>query len=332
LWSPRKASSGGSPGVDPAALWKSQEAADPALILGRVRRLEIRTRRVVDQILTGEYHSIFRGQGMEFHEVRPYVAGDEVRTIDWNVTARAGVPYVKTFVETRELTVLLMVDVSASSLFGTGTASKRDLVEETAALLIFSAIRNRDRVGLVLFSDRVEKVILPRRGRRHGLRLLSELLEFRPRGRGSDLTEPLEAAAKLLRRRALVFILCDFLLPDASGVLKRVVRRHDVIPVVIEDPREESLPAVGLVELEDLETGRRSWVDTGHPGVRRRFAEKAAQRAQGQKTMFGRLGLDAVWLRTGVDPARPLQKLFQLRMRRRSGGTAVRGTSRVVAP
>ncbi|MBU1702457.1 MAG: DUF58 domain-containing protein [Candidatus Eisenbacteria bacterium] len=291
----------------------------------RVRHLEIRTRRLVDQIFSGEYHSIFRGQGMEFHDVRPYVAGDDVRAIDWNVTARAAEPYVKTFVETRELVVLLMADLSASTLFGTGGKAKRDLLAETAALLIFSAIRNRDQVGLVLFTDRLEKVILPRKGRRHGLRLLRELLEFRPEGRGSDLSQPLEQVARLLRRRAVVFLMSDFLFPDPTDALRRVAGRHDLIPVVMSDQREEVLPPVGLVELEDLETGRRRLVDTSNAGVRKLFEERGRHRREVLSHIFGRTGLDAVWLETEKDPAAALQHLFKVRLKRRSSGGIVAG-------
>lgn len=311
----------------PFPLWDELEPADSSSILARVRRLEIRTRRVVDQIFTGEYHSVFRGQGMEFHDVRPYVAGDDVRNIDWNVTARAAFPYVKTFVETRELNVLLMADVSPSSLFGTGEKAKRDLLAETAALLIFSAVRNRDDVGLVMFTDRVEKFIPPRRGRRHGLRLLSELLDFRPEGHGSNLIEPLESVARQLLRRNIIFILSDFLLKDPSDVLKRVAQRHDVIPVVIGDPREDVLPAVGLAEVEDLETGARTWIDTSSAKAREQFVKRSRWRREQVRRRFGRLGLDAVWLDTGEDPASAIQKLFQLRMRRRAGGVMV-GMSR----
>jgi uncharacterized protein (DUF58 family) len=292
-------------------------------VLKRVRRLEIRTRRTVDQIFSGEYHSIFRGQGMEFHEVRPYIAGDDVRSIDWNVTARAGFPYVKTYVETRELNVLLMADVSPSSLFGTGEKAKRDLLAETAALLIFSAIRNRDEVGLVLFTDRVEKFIRPRRGTRHGLRLLSELLEFRPEGRSSDLVQPLEMVAKQLKRRTILFVMSDFLLKDPTDVMRRLTSRHDIIPVVLGDPREEEIPPLGLVELEDLETGRRLSIDASSSKARKQFVERSRWRREEIRKSFARHGMDAVWLETGLDPATALQQLFQLRMRRRASGIMV---------
>ncbi|MBD3335799.1 MAG: DUF58 domain-containing protein [Candidatus Eisenbacteria bacterium] len=314
------------------ALWESLEPEDPVAVLKNVRRLEIRTRRLVDQIFSGEYHSIFRGQGMEFHDVRPYVPGDDVRAIDWNVTARAGFPYVKTFVETRELVVLLMADISASSLFGTGGRAKRDLLAETAALVIFSALRNRDQVGLVLFSDRVEKVILPRKGRRHGLLLLRELLEARPRGQASGLYEPLETVGRLLRRRAVVFLMSDFLVPEPAQELHRIAARHDVIPVVLGDPREDRLPPMGLVELEDLETGRLHLVDTSDRRVRDAFARRSQRRRRELAHVFGRLGMDAVWLDTARDPVEALRRLFEMRMRRRARGGLLAGAGREDVP
>jgi uncharacterized protein (DUF58 family) len=293
-------------------------------LLRRVRRLEIRTRGLVDRLFSGEYASVFKGQGVEFHEVRPYVPGDDVRAIDWNVTARTGYPYVKTFVETRELSVLLLVDISPSTLFGTPGHSKRELMAEIASLLVFSALRSRDQVGLVLFSDRVEKVLLPRKGRRHGLRVLREILETVPEGSGTELAGPMEAVGRMLRRRTILFLMSDFQVPEPAEALKPLAARHDLIPVVLEDPREEDCPDLGLLELEDLETGQRLLLDTSQPAVRRRWRERARSRWETLRRDLGRLGLDVVWLRTDADPARALQAFFSQRLRRRAGSVALR--------
>src|SRR5437764_13769723 len=239
--------------------------AAPAELIRKIRRIEITTRRAVQDTLAGGYHSVFKGRGMAFSEVRPYQAGDEIRSIDWNVTARMGEPFVKVFTEERELTALIAMDRSASQDAGFAPqASKAEVAAEIAALLIFSALENGDRAGLLLFTDRIERFVPPRRGRKHGLRLISETLAFRPHGRGTDVALALRDVTRLLRRRAVVFVVSDFLAPDYERALAVCARRHDVIPVVVSDPVEDELPAEalrGLWPVADSETGATVWVD-----------------------------------------------------------------------
>src|SRR5471032_780047 len=257
-------------------------------IMKKMRQLEVRTRRKVTDTLAGQYHSVFKGRGMDFDEVREYVAGDETRTIDWNVTARAGRPFVKKFTEERELTILLVVDISASGNFGSVAMSKRDLAAELASVLAFSAIRNSDKVGLLLYTDRVERYLPPNKGRRHVLRVVRDILYHTPDGRGTDTVKALDVANHVLHRRAIVFLISDFQSPGdpekARAELRRAMRltnrRHDLIAVQIEDPRERELPNVGVLALEDAETGEVIELDTANPAVRKRFAELALQRAK----------------------------------------------------
>ncbi len=251
----------------------------PAEVLKQVRRIEIRTRNLVNDTFSGDYHSVFKGRGMEFAEVREYAPGDDVRAIDWNVTARLGTPYVKQFTEERELTVFLLVDISASGDFGTRGRLKAALAAEVAAVLAFSAVQNNDKVGLVLFSDRVEQFLPPRKGRRHVLRVIREILYRKPEGRGTALTVPLEHLGRVQKRRAVVFVISDFQASGYDQALKLVARRHDLICVRITDPGEETLPDIGLQEIEDPETGARSLVDTSDRGVRARFQARVEQRA-----------------------------------------------------
>src|SRR5690349_11186428 len=251
----------------------------PKELIRRIRKLEITTRKVVSDMLAGQYHSVFKGRGMAFSEVRQYQPGDEIRAIDWNVTARMNEPYVKVFTEERELTVILVVDVSASQDFGSKARSKSEIAAEVAAQIAFSAIANNDRVGLILFSDRVEKVVPPRKGRTHVMRLVSDILAFQPVGKGTDLGVGLGYLRQVAKRKAVTFLISDFLAPDYEKPLRLVGRRHDLVPVVITDPLEESFPRLGLVELEDPETGERYVVDTADPLVRGRFA-RAMQEAR----------------------------------------------------
>src|SRR6202165_1670653 len=234
----------------------------PREVLRQIRRLQLRARRAVEDMLGGEYHSVFKGAGVAFEEVREYQPGDDIRAIDWNVTARMGHPFIKRFIEERELTVLLVVDESGSQQFGTRLQQKREVAAELAAVLAFSAISNNDRVGLVQFTDRVERFVPPRKGTRHVLRLIRDVLFFQPQRRGTSLREGLDYLNRVLHRRAIIFLLSDFLDRDFEGALKRTGRRHDLIAVRISDPREEELPAVGLLELEDAETGERLLLDT----------------------------------------------------------------------
>ena len=295
----------------------------PGEILRQVRRLEIRTRALVAELFAGQYQSAFKGQGMEFAEVREYVPGDDIRTIDWNVTARYGAPFVKQYAEERELSVFLLVDLSASQGFGSARRSKVELAAEVGALLGFSAIRNQDKVGLLAFTDRVEQLIPPRKGRSHGLRLVRDILYFQPAGRGTDLAIACEAAQHVLRRRSIVLLLSDFLDPSehwdrALGIL---ARRHDVVALETRDALEagsRSWPALGLIEWEDPETGRRTLFDTSDRGARagleQRFAEQRAQVAD----CLRRHGVDHVVLEVGRDPVEPLLGFFRLRERRRA--------------
>ncbi|MFQ5600071.1 MAG: DUF58 domain-containing protein, partial [Candidatus Krumholzibacteriia bacterium] len=247
----------------------------PAEVLQKVQRLEIQMKHLVNDIFSGEYHSVFKGRGMEFAEVREYTPGDDIRSIDWNVTARLGSPYVKKYVEERELTVMLAVDLSASGFFGSGTLLKRELATEVCSILAFSAVRNNDKVGCVLFTDDVELFVPPQKGRQHALRVIRDLLYFEPEGRGTDMGTALQFLAQVLKRKAVVFLVSDFLDPGFETPLSVVSRRHDVVPITITDAREEELPDVDLVELVDAETGERMLVDTGSAAVRRRFALRA---------------------------------------------------------
>jgi uncharacterized protein (DUF58 family) len=285
-------------------------------IVRRVRRIEIVTRKAVSDALAGQYHSVFKGRGISFSEVRPYTPGDEVRTIDWNVTARTGEPFVKVFHEERELTVMLVVDVSASSDYGSRGPSKAEVAAELCAQIAFSAIDNGDRVGLVLFSDRVEKIVPPRKGRRHALRIIADVLAHQPVGRGTDIAAGLAAMMHAQRRSAVVFLLSDFLDSGYEPDLRVAAVKHDVVPVVVRDPLESAVPRSGMFVLEDPETGARYLVDTSDPRVRRSYSRWAeAARTQRQR-LFRQLRLDAVELRVGEDNRESLGRFFALRARR----------------
>ncbi len=291
-----------------------------------MRRLEIRTRRLVDDSLAGAYHSVFKGRGMDFDEVREYSPGDEVRTIDWNVTARAGRPFVKKFTEERELTIFLVVDVSASGNFGSAALLKRDLAAELASVLAFSAIRNSDKVGLLLHTDRIERYVPAAKGRRHVLRVVNDILYYQPRARGTDLVAALDAVNHLLHRRAIVFLISDFASPGdpelTRTALRRAMRqtnrRHDLIAVQIEDPRERELPDVGIIALEDAETGEVVELDTGSAAVRRTFRERAAERRARLVSDLRSEGVDTLQLTTDAPYLAPLQRLFKNRGRKRA--------------
>jgi uncharacterized protein (DUF58 family) len=275
-------------------------------ILRKVRQIEIRTNRMVADSLAGHYHSVFKGRGMDFDEVREYVPGDEVRTIDWNVTARAGHPFVKKFAEERELTLLLLVDASASGHFGSSAQSKRDIAAELACVLALSATRNNDKVGLVLFTDQIELYIPPKKGRRHVLRVVREILFFRPARRGTDVTQALEFANRMSRRRSVMFLVSDFQAPGVSvdertplrRALSQSARRHDLVAVSIADPREQVLPDVGLVVLQDAETGEVMQVDTGRRRTRELFASLAQKRRDTLQRMLGAEAIDSLMLST----------------------------------
>jgi uncharacterized protein (DUF58 family) len=294
-------------------------------ILSKMRQLEIRTRRLMDDSLMGEYHSVFKGRGMDFDAVREYVAGDEVRTIDWNVTARAGKPFVKKYTEERELNILLLVDISASGKFGSGTQSKRELAGEVASLLALSAIRNSDKVGLLLYSDRIEEYVPPAKGRRHVLRLVREILYHEARGRGTDSVKALEVSSHVLHRRAVVFLISDFqssgdtakARADLRRAMRQTNRRHDLIAVHIEDPRERVLPNVGTLALEDAETGELVELDTADPTVRERFNKAAVSRVERLVSDIRSEGVDALELKTNAPYLPALQRFFKAREHRR---------------
>jgi uncharacterized protein (DUF58 family) len=288
----------------------------PPELLKKVRRVEIRVGRLVDSLLGGAYHSAFKGRGMEFEDVREYVPGDEVRAIDWNVTARAGSPHVKTFREERELTILLLVDVSRSEFFGSTSQKKSDLVAEFAALVSLAALRNGDKVGLVLFSDRVEQYTPPKKGRRHALRLIRDLLAFTPESRGTSLSEALSFAGKVHRRRAVVFLISDFVDEGFERDLAAARSRHDVIAVRVGDPRERELPGVGLVTLEDAETGETIVVDTSSASFRAQFSAGGGESRRRQDDLLRALRVDELSITTGKDYVPELNRFFRMREKR----------------
>ncbi|HYY14494.1 MAG TPA: DUF58 domain-containing protein [Chthoniobacterales bacterium] len=285
-------------------------------ILNKIRTLEIKTKGLVETAFAGDYHSVFKGRGMNFEDVREYQPGDEIRTIDWNVTARLGTAFVKKFTEERELTVILIVDVSASGNFGSSTQSKRELAAEVACLLAFSAIRNNDKVGLILFSDRVELFIPPKKGRSHTLRLIREILFFEPQGRGTDPALALDYLNNVVTRRAVVFFISDFQAPDFSHALAVSGRRHDFIAIHVEDEREETLPNIGIITLEDAETGEQIEINTADRATRQRFADLAEARKADLARVLRRNNIDAIALRTGRDYLPALRSFFKQRERR----------------
>lgn len=293
---------------------------NPRDILRKIRRLELKTRGAVAETFSGQYRSVFKGRGMNFEEVREYQPGDEVRTIDWNVTARLGEirgdAYVKKFTEERELTVMLIVDVSASGSFGSVRLSKRELAAEVACLLAFSAIRNSDKVGLLLFSDHVEHFIAPKKGRAHILRLIRDILFFEPKGRGTNPSEALRTLNRIVHRRSVAFLLSDFQAPDFSRELGVAARRHDLIAVPIVDPREEEWPAIGWVTLEDAETGEQIEINTSDRRVRHEFISRVHALAAERMRQFRRYRIDMITLRTGEDYLPALRTFFRNRERR----------------
>src|SRR5437588_2782428 len=287
-----------------------------AEILKKIRTLEIKTRGLVETAFAGDYHSVFKGRGMNFEDVREYQPGDEIRSIDWNVTARLGRAFVKKFTEERELTVVLVVDVSASGNFGSTTQSKRELAAEVACLIAFSAIRNNDKVGLLLFTDRVELFIPPKKGRSHTLRLIREILFFDPLGRGTAPALALDYLNKIVTRRAVVFFISDFQAPDFSHALGVSGRRHDFVAIHIHDEREKVLPNIGIITLEDAETGDQIEINTGDRATRARFSGLVDEREHELARMLRRNNIDAIALQTGRDYLPQLRSFFKQRERR----------------
>ncbi len=288
-------------------------------ILKKLRKIEIHTARLANDQLAGTYASVFKGRGLAFDEVRMYQPGDDVRFIDWNVTARTNAPHVKVFREEREMTVMLLVDMSASQRFGTRNQFKQDLVAEVSAVLAFSAVKNNDRVGLVLFTDDIEKVIAPRKGPRHVMRVVAETLQFQPRGRGTNLARALDVLGHLSRRRAVCFVVSDFLGDDYEHSLRVTAARHDLVPVTVTDPREDELVDVGIAWCEDLETGELIPVDTSSPRVREAYKKQIVQQKVARDTLFKRLGLDNISIATHRPYIAPLAEFFRRRARRMHG-------------
>jgi uncharacterized protein (DUF58 family) len=289
-----------SPGVSPE-------------VLRQVKLLELQTRGLVNSLFTGEYRSVFKGQGMEFAEVREYQAGEEVRSIDWNVTARMGRPFVKRYIEERELTVMLAVDLSGSERFGTRGRFKSELASELAAVLAMSAIRNNDRVGAVLFTDRIEHVVPPRKGRRHALRLMRDLLVFEPAGSRTDLPAALEFTGKMLGHKSIIFVVSDFQAEDIEHPLKLLAQRHDVVAVTVDDPSEQTLPDIGLARFVDPETGTTLDVDTSDPAVRAQFAAAVEEELTMRRRLLRRLAIDEIPVHTDGSVVEPLIRFFRAR-------------------
>ena len=285
----------------------------PPEILRQVKLIELRTRGLVNSLFTGEYRSVFKGQGMEFSEVREYQPGDEVRSIDWNVTARMRRPFVKRYIEERELTVMLAVDLSGSERFGTVNRFKSELATELAAVLAMSAVRNNDRVGLVLFTDRIEYVIPPRKGRRHVLRMIRDLLSFEPVGRGTDLAGTLDYMAQTLKDHAIVFVVSDFIAPDIDRELKILAQRHDVVAITVDDPSERELPDIGIARLTDPETGETIDIDTSSPRVRAMYEERVGEERESRRRLLRKLGIDEVAVKTDGNYIEPLLRFFRAR-------------------
>lgn len=282
-------------------------------LLKKVRKIEIRSRGLTRQIFAGEYHSAFRGRGMAFSEVREYQFGDNIRNIDWNVTARFGHPYVKVFEEERELTVMLLVDVSRSGDFGTVASTKREMMTEIAAVLAYSVIANNDKVGLMLFSDRVEKYIPPKKGRGHMLRIIREMLGYEPSGSATSLSEPLRYLTNIIRKRCTAFILSDFLAPPFTDALRIASGKHDVVALRISDRREKEMPDVGFIKVLNPETGREQWIDTSSSAVRKDYAAQWKRHDEAVASAFVSCGVDMASISTGEDYIKPLISLFKHR-------------------
>lgn len=282
-------------------------------LIKQVRRIEIRARGLSQQMFSGEYHSAFKGRGMAFSEVREYQYGDDVRNIDWNVTARLNHPYVKVFEEERELTVMLLIDMSGSNRFGTTDQYKSELIAEIAATLAFSAIHNNDKVGVVMFSDRIEKFIPPKKGSSHILRIIRELIGYTPTGHGTDISEALRYFTNVTKKRSTAFLMSDFYDDGFENSLKIAAGKHDLVALRIEDPREKMLPNMGLLSFEDLETGETRWIDTSSSAVRNAYAEYYRHYSETSESLLQKYGIDHVTISTGQDFVKPLIGLFKRR-------------------
>ncbi len=285
-------------------------------LLKQVRQIEIRTKGLVNQVFSGEYHSVFKGRGMEFAEVREYQFGDDIRNIDWNVTARFGHPFIKVFEEERELTVMLLVDMSGSQVFGSGEKTKQQIAAEISAILAFSALKNNDKVGLLLFTDTIEKYVSPRKGRSHVLRIIRELLSFEPRGNKTDIKSALEYFNHAVKKRCIVFLISDFIDDNYERILKIVGKKHDLVGVVLNDPRESVLPKAGLIKFRDAETGKIRYIDSSDRRTQTWFAAQYIRRMEQRKALFLRSRLDSVTINTGDSYIKPLVDFFKMREKR----------------
>lgn len=286
-------------------------------LLKKVKKIELSTRHLVNEVFGGEYHSVFKGRGMEFAEVREYTPGDDIRTIDWNVSARTGVPYVKLFEEERELTVMILVDASASGAFGTKVQMKRSLAAELSAVLAFSAVKNNDKVGLIIFTDRVEKYIPPRKGRSHVLRVIREVLDHEPQHQGTSINTALEFMSRVIRKRSVTFMISDFLDKDYERSIKQASRKHDMLSFHLQDPWEIQLPDLGLIQLHDGETGETSLINTGNATLRKTYETRSRERFENLQNFFKSNGLDYLPIRTDVPYVDALISFFRKRAARR---------------
>lgn len=286
-------------------------------LIKKVRKIEIRTRGLSKHLFSGDYHSVFKGRGMAFSEVREYQPGDDIRTIDWNVTARYADPYVKIFEEERELTVMLMVDISGSQQFGTSVQYKRNLITEICAVLAFSAIQNNDKIGVIFFTDKIEKFIPPKKGKAHTLRIIRELIEIEPKSKGTDIGEALVYLTNMLKKRGIVFLFSDFISKEFEQSLKITARKHDTIAIRIFDKSEEELPDVGIIRILDAETGKAKWIDTSHRKLRENYSKWWESVQKSLDASFSRCKVDSVQIRTDKSYIVPLQNFFKLREKRK---------------
>lgn len=281
-----------------------------------IQKLHIETKKLVEELFAGAYHSAFKGQGLEFEEVREYQPGDDIRNVDWNVTARMNHPFIKTFREERELTVLLLIDLSASTLFGSAHRSKKELIAEIGALLTFSAIQNHDKVGLILFTKEVELYLSPKKGTKHGLRVIRELLFFDPRHKGTNIKQALAFLGQVQKRRTVCFLISDFLEGDFSHEASLMAQKHDLVAIQVQDPYEEAFPSLGLLKVADLETGKKQWIDSSHLLFQASYREKGIGRQEYLGNLFRRLGIDWLLLKDTQSYTEALRQFFARRRRR----------------
>ena len=285
-------------------------------LLKQVRQIEIRTKGLVNQVFSGEYHSVFKGRGMEFSEVREYQFGDDIRNIDWNVTARFGHPFIKVFEEERELTVMLMVDLSGSLMFGSVSKTKQRVAAELTAILAFSALKNNDKVGLILFTDKIEKFVPPRKGNKHVLRIIREVLSFQPEGNATDIGSALEFMNGAIKKKSIAFLLSDFMDDGFEKILRIVGKKHDLIGLVLDDRRESEIPKMGLIKLSDAETNQERWVDTSSRKEQKALQQRREEMIGKRKSLFITSRLDSIYVRTGENYITPLVNFFRMREKR----------------